>query len=108
MRALNKRFFEKDRPTNVISFSYLEDSLPGEVLGDIIVCVERAQEEARDSAMHFYERLLGLIIHGLVHIMGYDHERGEKESRRMKYREKKLMCFATITVGYRELIDEKA
>jgi rRNA maturation RNase YbeY len=80
------------------------DGLPGEVLGDIIISVERAEEEARASGTHFYERLFALIVHGLTHVMGYDHEKNEKESRKMKYREKKLMDFVTAHEEYMALI----
>jgi rRNA maturation RNase YbeY len=102
---LNKKFFGKNSPTNVISFSYM-DGLPGEVLGDIIISVERAEEEAHASGRLFYERLFALIVHGLAHIMGYDHEKGERESRRMKYREKRLMGIVTVHMAYKALIDE--
>jgi probable rRNA maturation factor len=89
-QTLNLKFFGRDRPTNVISFSYL-DGPPHEVVGDIIVSVEKAMEEAEASNIPFYERLYGLIVHGFVHILGYDHETGEKERRRMKYREKRFL-----------------
>jgi rRNA maturation RNase YbeY len=103
---LNKKFFGRNNPTNVISFSYM-DGLPGEVLGDIIVSVERAEEEAQASGTLFYERLFALLVHGLTHVMGYDHEKGEKEKNTMKYREKKLMDFVAAHEGYKALIHEK-
>jgi rRNA maturation RNase YbeY len=104
--TLNKQFFGKNNPTNVISFSYM-DGLPGEVLGDIIVSVERAEEEAKASGTLFYERLLALFVHGLAHVMGYDHEKDERERRKMKYREKKLVDFVKAHEGYKRLIHEK-
>lgn len=88
--VLNHQFFNKDRPTNVISFSYL-DGLQEEVFGDLIISVETAAREAEKAGMPFYERLFALIVHGIVHIMGYDHERGGSQTRKMRYREKKLM-----------------
>ena len=88
--VMNAEFFGKDRPTNVISFSYL-DGMPEEALGDIIISAERAAEEAREAAIPFYQRLFDLIVHGVVHIVGYDHTKGAAEARRMRYREKKLM-----------------
>jgi rRNA maturation RNase YbeY len=101
--VLNKKFFGRNNPTNVISFSYM-DGLPGEVLGDIIISVERADEEARNSGTYFYERLLALIVHGLAHVMGYDHEKDERERRKMKYKEKKLMDFVAAHEDYMILI----
>ena len=104
---MNKKFFGKNNPTNVISFSYI-DGLPGEVFGDIIISVERAEEEARDSGTYFYERLFALIVHGFTHIMGYDHEKDEKERRKMRHREKKLMDFVMASEEYKALIHEKS
>ena len=88
--VMNREFFGKDRPTNVISFSYL-DGMPGEALGDIIISVERAAGEASEAGIPFYERLFSLIVHGIVHILGYDHVKGGPGARKMRYREKKLM-----------------
>lgn len=101
--AMNKEFFGKDRPTNVISFSYLE-GMPGEALGDVIISVERAADEARAAAIPFYERLFHLIVHGIVHIIGYDHVKGKSEARKMRYREKKLMRFVLEDPGFRKLM----
>jgi rRNA maturation RNase YbeY len=103
--VLNKRFFRKNNPTNVISFSYLH-GLPSEVLGDIIISVERAEEEARASGTPFYERLLALIVHGLAHVMGYDHEKGGVESRRMHYRERRFMDLVRAHEEYQKLVSE--
>jgi rRNA maturation RNase YbeY len=90
IQTLNKKFFGRDRPTNVISFSYI-DGPPHEILGDIIISVEKAKTEAEDADIPFYERLSALIVHGFIHILGFDHEAGERERRRMRYREKKLL-----------------
>jgi len=102
---MNRDLFGKDSPTNVISFSYL-DGMPGEAVGDIIISVERAADEARGADIPFYERLFDLIVHGLVHIMGYDHVKGAPEARKMRYREKKLMGIVLEHPLYQALIDE--
>ena len=104
---MNKKFFGKNNPTNVISFSYI-DGLPGEAFGDIIISVERAEEEARDSETYFYERLFALIVHGFTHIMGYDHEKDESERRKMRHKEKKLIDFVMASEEYKALIHEKS
>lgn len=103
MTVMNKEFFCKDRPTNVISFSYLE-GMTGEALGDVIISVERAADEARAAAIPFYERLFHLIVHGIVHIIGYDHVKGKSEARKMRYREKKLMRLVLEDPGFRKLM----
>jgi probable rRNA maturation factor len=94
IQAMNREFFDRDRPTNVISFSYI-DGLPSEVVGDIVISVERAREEADRSKVPLFERVLALIIHGLLHIQGFDHGKDAREARRMRYREKKLLARAT-------------
>jgi probable rRNA maturation factor len=99
---MNRKCFGKDAPTNVISFSY-HDGFDAEVMGDMIISVERAQEEAQAAGIPFYERLFALIIHGLLHILGFDHERGGSEARRMKYREKKLLRYVTEQGAYKEI-----
>lgn len=102
IQKLNRQYFNKDRPTNVISFSYL-DGFPCEVAGDLIISLERAREEADASGISYYERLFSLIIHGLLHVQGFDHEKGEKEARRMRYREKKLLSHVLSHKLYKEL-----
>lgn len=102
IQEYNRRFFGRDRPTNVISFGY-ETSFAGEVMGDLIVSLERAREESEQSGIPFYERVFALIIHGILHVLGFDHENGVKEARRMRYREKKLLHYVLSHDTYKEL-----
>lgn len=97
------QFFNKNYPTNVISFSYM-DGLSSEVMGDIVISLEKAREEALSLSIPFHERLFTLIVHGIVHVLGYDHIKDKNEARRMKYREKKLMAFVTSHPLYKELV----
>jgi rRNA maturation RNase YbeY len=101
IRRYNKELFGRDRPTNVISFSYA-DGFPCEVVGDLIVSVERAKEEAEAAGIPLYERLFALIIHGLLHVLGFDHEAGAAEARTMKYREKRLLAYVLSHRLYKE------
>ena len=73
---INKRFLGREGSTNVISFSYLNGDVNGEELyvGDIVISVEKAEEEAANSGITIRERFSHLFIHGLLHIYGYDHE----------------------------------
>ena len=102
---LNKRFFHKDYPTNVISFSYM-DGLSSEVMGDIVISIERAREEAESLSIPFHERLFALIIHGILHILGFDHVNDKNEARRMRYPGKKLLAYVTSHPLYVKLIKE--
>jgi probable rRNA maturation factor len=112
MAGFNKQFFGKDRPTNVISFSYMENKeipvgydLSNEIIGDIIISLEKAKEEAEELSCPFYERVLALIIHGLLHISGYDHVNDRNEARRMRYRERKFLDYVCSLQLYKELTE---
>ncbi len=99
---LNRQFFGKNCATNVISFSYAA-GFGNEVLGDIIVSAEQARIESEGLEVPFYERLLALVIHGLLHVLGFDHLQGEKEARRMRYREKRLLAYVVAHKQYKEI-----
>lgn len=103
IREYNQRFFGRNWPTNVISFGY-EEGFAGEVLGDLVISLERAREESEGAAIPFYERVFALIIHGILHVLGFDHLKGVKEARRMRYREKKLLNYVLSHVLYKELV----
>ena len=93
IRDLNRTYLERDRPTNVISFPQQEGDGPvGEHLGDVVISAERAAEEARDAGMSLRERMLQLLVHGICHLTGYDHEKGiEEEAREMEEAEERLI-----------------
>jgi probable rRNA maturation factor len=75
IRRLNKQYLGKDRPTNVISFPQQEgEGIEGHHLGDIVISAQRAAAEAVKSCIPFEERLLQLIVHGICHLCGYNHE----------------------------------
>jgi probable rRNA maturation factor len=80
------------------------DGLASEVMGDIVISTEKAREEAESMSVHFYERLFALVVHGIIHIIGYDHVNNRNEARRMRYREKKCLSFVTTHPLYQQLI----
>lgn len=73
IREYNRRFLQRDYPTNVLAF---REGGKSKYLGDVIISLERAQEEARVYELNFENYLLALMIHGLLHLIGYDHEGG--------------------------------
>lgn len=94
MRTLNRRYRGKDRTTDVLSFSFREG--PGadvqrSLLGDIVICVPTARRQARDAGHSLQGEIDRLLIHGLLHLVGYDHERGGTEEQRMRVREQRLL-----------------
>jgi len=99
MRALNRRHRGVDRTTDVLSFPQLEGFpfSPGTgtelMLGDIVINLHKAERQAKEYGVSFYDELKRLLIHGLLHLLGYDHEQGKegKEAeRKMQKRAKQL------------------
>lgn len=82
IHEINKTYRNVDRVTDVISFA-LEDNktitLDHRLLGDIYICVERAEEQAKEYGHSFLRELAFLSIHGLLHLLGYDHMEEEEE-----------------------------
>ena len=91
MRKLNARYRRKDYPTDVLSFP-VDGKLPApnRLLGDVIISVEKAREQARERGRTRDEEMVTLLIHGIVHLLGYDHERSAKDARVMKRLENKI------------------
>lgn len=94
MRSLNRRYRDNDHATDVLSFSQREGEfayLRPDILGDIVISVPTAARQARElnhSLSHEIERLL---VHGLLHLLGYDHERTPAEARKMRRKESRLL-----------------
>lgn len=94
MRIINRDYLGKDRPTNVISFSLQEGDCSGVnplALGDVVISADTTAREADEGGIDFFERLSFLLLHGILHLCGYDHERsGETEAQRMHQKEQQL------------------
>ncbi len=94
---LNARYRDKDQPTNVLSFPFMDGAdenlaaLPFKELGDIVISVDTAQRESVEYNQSLHDRMSWLLIHGLLHLLGYDHERSEREEKEMFEKEKELL-----------------
>jgi len=73
IRALNKAYRDKDEPTDVLSFSYDSDNL----IGEVYVSTETAGRQAKEHKHSLSDELVRLIVHGILHVHGFDHEREE-------------------------------
>ena len=101
IRDLNQQFRDIDRPTDVLSFPQIsEDELeaPGAlVLGDVAISLESARCQSEEHGLSFEEELTLLLIHGILHLLGYDHEISGQEEDRMRNKTREL--FSLIYPG---------
>ena len=107
IRALNREYRGKDRPTDVLSFSQVEEpgaaptdpaaliDDPATLLGDVVISIDTALAQARDQGVTARARLRTLLIHGVLHLIGYDHERSPSDARRMFAREREIAAALT-------------
>jgi probable rRNA maturation factor len=92
MRGLNHRYRGKDRTTDVLAFSMRGGPhSSSHLLGDVVIAVPTAARQAKQGHRSLDEELTVLLVHGILHLCGYDHERSEKEARRMHRRERMIL-----------------
>lgn len=95
IRDINCRYRNKDRATDVISFVYDEIPFPEvesvKELGDIYISCDRAKIQASEAGISFQEEMQRLLIHGILHVLGYDHETNDKDARIMFTLEEKIL-----------------
>jgi rRNA maturation RNase YbeY len=94
MRSLNRRYRGLDRTTDVLSFSLREGKfsyIQPALLGDIVIAVPVAVRQAREQGHSLHREIERLLVHGLLHLLGYDHERDGKEAERMRRKEQRLL-----------------
>ena len=96
IRALNRDYLQRDRSTNVISFPMQEGEGAGiqpSVLGDVVISADTAARDAQEAGLPFESELYFLLLHGILHLCGYDHERGtEAEALRMEAKEREIFA----------------
>ena len=96
IQSINKLYRNIDTPTDVISFDYNDDPFPEidlevENLGDIYISMEKAEEQSESYKVEFPVEVKRLLVHGVLHLLGYDHEISKKEEERMKSLENKIL-----------------
>jgi probable rRNA maturation factor len=93
MRSLNRQYRGKDRTTDVLSFPLREgrfSRVQPHVLGDIVLSLPAAARQAKAAGEPYHIEIERLLVHGYLHLLGYDHERSRAEARRMDGREQRL------------------
>lgn len=94
IRIFNRDYRKIDRPTDVLAFPMREGfggDLHPTFLGDVMISLEMVEREARLYECEMEARLLHLLIHGILHLLGYDHTRSAHEAKRMARREKWIL-----------------
>lgn len=95
IRELNRDYRDVDRETDVLSFPQFEgvEDMPefGELcLGDVVICLDKVEEQAKEFGHSFERELIYLFVHSLLHLLGYDHME-EEEKQEMRQREEAVM-----------------
>lgn len=102
IKELNNDWRDKDKPTNVLSFPAFPikpGQAPGPMLGDIVIARETVVREAEDEEKSFDHHLTHLIVHGFLHLLGYDHETDD-EAEEMEQLERKILARLAIPDPY--------
>jgi probable rRNA maturation factor len=93
MSELNRRYLGHHGPTDVISFGLGRNGRRGPVVGDIYICPEIARSNAREQGVATGEEVLRLVVHGTLHVLGYDHPHGaERATSRMWRRQERVLA----------------
>ncbi len=94
IKKINKQYLKKDYPTDVLSFSEAEvkysekkEQIDVSILGEIVICPRQVEKNAKELGFTFKKELNRVLIHGILHLLGYDHEGSEKEAKRMRKKE---------------------
>ncbi len=94
IQELNRRYLGRDRPTNVLAFSMREGDFPSlhpHVLGDVIISVDTAQRQSDRFGLSHMEMVVLLMIHGILHLLGFEHEGTKKGARQMALKQRELL-----------------
>ncbi|MGH7860576.1 MAG: rRNA maturation RNase YbeY [Candidatus Binatia bacterium] len=92
IHRLNHQYRKRDRPTDVLSFSLREGRFGGVsgALGDVVISLDTARRQAEEYGFSLPAEVDRLLVHGVLHLAGYDHERSAGEARRMQRKERRL------------------
>lgn len=102
IREINAQWRNIDKPTNVLSFpafAMTAGDKPGRMLGDIIIARETVEREAQEEQKSLDQHLHHMIVHGLLHLLGYDHE-DEEEAEEMEALERDILHALAIPDPY--------
>ena len=102
IRNLNREYRAKDEPTDVLTFRLKDDDtfpdvVEGDEMGDIFISLDAVSRNASEFSVPFSEELTRVMLHGLLHLLGYDHESNDFKSEKMLQKQEDIM----LRLGYR-------
>lgn len=101
-QSLNSQYRGKDKPTNVLSFPFeVPDGIELDLLGDLIICADVVEKEAQEQDKPLLHHWAHMVIHGTLHLLGYDHI-SDDEAEEMEALEIKLLAHLSIPDPYQE------
>lgn len=101
-RSLNSDYRGKDYATNVLSFPYETEPV---VAGDLVICAAVVEREAVEQGKTLEEHYAHLVVHGILHLQGYDHEIGEGDAQLMEDKERAILAQLGFADPYRNDAD---
>ena len=91
MRTLNRKYRRKNYATDVLSFEAPEIFKTQGMLGELVICLPTMKAQAKEQGIEPGDELRILVTHGVLHLLGFDHEQSERQARQMELFEKKLL-----------------
>jgi probable rRNA maturation factor len=93
IQALNRRYLQRDKPTNILAFPMRKgefSTLHAQLLGDLVISVETAKRQSNRFGLDEMGMIILLMVHGVLHLIGYEHEGSKKGAREMALKQKEL------------------
>lgn len=103
-QALNKHYRHQDKPTNVLTFNYAQAPT---VMADIVICAAVVAREAREQGKTLSAHYAHLLVHGVLHAQGWDHETSLADAKAMEARETAILAGLGLPNPYRSKIEQR-
>lgn len=91
MQKLSRQYRGIDRTTDVLSFNVKVHGIPSKILGDVVINVQMAQSQSLDNQVELYEEISRLLVHGILHLIGYDHEKSVQDYHMMINKQNEIL-----------------
>ena len=95
IEELNQQYLKRKGPTNVIAFAMRDgefSDLSPHLLGDVVISTDTAAREAQTAAISMEHRINELLVHGILHLLGYDHEKNDEAARVMEDKSREILA----------------